>query len=166
MTPTSRCRLGTLAAALMIAVAITPARAAGADQSAERHCVVVVVDQRPDGELVTGPETCYPTPVGAAGSSGGEAPTMQTTSSIVLAVHYDGANFTGSSLTVWGSACNGGYLNLSSSWVNRISSTNNICYRVRHFDGYSLTGASEDTVGSGGNLGGLNNAANSVQYFA
>jgi hypothetical protein len=85
-------------------------------------------------------------------------------STFTLATHYDGAGFSGASTSVVGSDCNGGWLNTSSTWDNRISSTKNGCPRVRHFDGDNLTGSSESTTGGGGNLGALNNRTNSIQY--
>ncbi len=79
-------------------------------------------------------------------------------------MHYDGSNLTGSTLTVNGGACSGGYTNLSATWINRISSTLNYCPLVRHYDGYNLTGSSQTTTTTSWNLTSLNNLANSVQY--
>ena len=80
-----------------------------------------------------------------------------------LGVHYDGSNFTGSSITVSGTSCSGGYTNLSTDWRNRISSTVNGCPVVRFFDGVNLSGISETRLTSG-NLIALNNRSDSIQY--
>jgi hypothetical protein len=86
-------------------------------------------------------------------------------SSFTIGVHFDGFSFTGDSFTVVGDDCSGGWLNLSASWVNRISSTMHGCPRIRHFDGYNLTFTSQTTVAPGGNLLLLANATNSIQYL-
>jgi hypothetical protein len=57
--------------------------------------------------------------------------------------------------------CNGGWLDLSWDWINRIGSTSSPCW-VGHYDGYGLTGGSEYL--SNGNLSWLNNATNSLYY--
>ncbi|HVE45189.1 MAG TPA: hypothetical protein VNA57_00380 [Acidimicrobiales bacterium] len=152
------------------------AGASGAQAEAEQHCVVSVVGRGVDGRFVTSPEACYPTFSEAMASIGYDvvdgAPVPSGDQdmgamSFVIGTHYDGASGTGSSLTVNGDDCTGGWLNLSSSWINRISSTRNGCPRVRHADGYNLTGTMEETYNFGGvsNLTFLNNAANSIQYL-
>jgi hypothetical protein len=93
----------------------------------------------------------------------GVAPAALATFSI--GVHYDGFDLTGSSLTVVGVDCLGGWLNLPSTWNNRISSTLNGCPRIRHYDGVNLGTPQETTFSPGGNLGALNNIASSVQYL-
>jgi hypothetical protein len=123
------------------------------------HCVVRVTGTKPTGELVTTSPVCS-TDRGRALRAAGV-----TLADVPIGVHFDGAGLTGSSFTVVGSTCSGGWLNLSALWINRVSSTQNFCPVIRHFDGYNLTSASEDTLSPGGNLSSLNNKANSIQYL-
>jgi hypothetical protein len=139
--------------------------------------VVEVIDQLETGELLTSSPRCYETleaalqSVGAAlpegldaRGSGVSADALVAAASGSIATHFDGADRSGPSITISGTNCNGGWLNLSSSWVNRISSTLNGCNAVTFFDGANRSGASEPTNGSTVNLKGLDDAANSVQY--
>lgn len=157
------------AAAAALGLLFLTASPAAAGPAPERHCVVEVTGQKADGELVTTTPRCYATyeevRQSTQGSNSAGTTSAQAASSFILATHYDGASWTGSSTSVTGSDCLGGWLNTSSTWTNRISSTRNGCYRVRHFDGANLTGASEDTVGSGGNLWSLNDRTSSIQYL-
>jgi hypothetical protein len=82
-----------------------------------------------------------------------------------IGVHYDGASLTGSSLTVMGADCTGGWLNAPAGWSNRISSTAHGCPRIRHYDGYWLVSPEETTLWPGGNLLALNNRTSSIQYL-
>lgn len=61
--------------------------------------------------------------------------------STVLATHYDYYNGGGSSITIYRSGCSG-YWNTWTSWDNRISSTDNGCYRTQHYDRPNLGGSS------------------------
>ncbi len=141
----------------------------------EEHCVVGVTGVRRSGELVISEPECFGTlaealaavPTVELGPEIALSPLFQAqldAASVVLSTHFDGSNRTGSSLTIAGTECGGGYVNLSSAWVNRISSTSNGCSTVRFFDGFDKSGATEVTGLSTVNLGGLDNAANSVQY--
>lgn len=152
--------------------------------SPETHCVVNVVDQAVDGELITGPVRCYATFAEAMydASNGTLALAEDTTGSDVFAggvqavqvasfaigIHYDGASGTGSSITVSGSGCTGGFWNTGSAWANRISSSWNGCGRLRHWDLPTQGGASENTFGAGttDNLTSLNNKVESVSYHS
>lgn len=158
----------------------------GATLPYETHCVVRVVDQTATGELIVGPAECYESfrdaqtaaeraagervddhgPVGQAiGGPEGDVGVL----SFTLGIHYDGSNGTGSSITVVGSACSGGWWNTGTSWANRISSSWNGCYRLRHYDGPNKTGAWGDTVGAGSvhNLSpAINNKTESVAYLS
>ena len=171
-----RARTRTVATATSLAVVVAAAPAVGADEMGE-HCVLEVVGVADDGELLTSEPFCYATlaevldaagPSAAAGGSvsagslaGSE---MQLQQSGTIARHFAGSNRTGASITITGTDCGGGWLNLSSDWVNRISSTQNFCPVVRFFDGFDKSGASETTGTSTVNLGPLNNRANSVSY--
>lgn len=111
-----------------------PAAPAGAAAGEGTHCVVEVVERAADGELLTGPADCYPTfaEAMAAGSDGSlrlpaatpgsvvliDETIAESVSSFTLGIHYDGASGSGSSISVVGSSCTGGYWNTPSSWAN------------------------------------------------
>jgi hypothetical protein len=114
------------------------------------------------GELRTAPLVCGPTRARALR----RARVADSPTTFAIGVHYDGADLTGSSLTVVGADCLGGWLNLPSTWNNRISSTLHGCPRIRHYDGVNLGTPQETTYSPGGNLGPLNNIASSVQYLS
>lgn len=145
---------------------------APAPPPAETHCTVEVVGRAADGRLLTGPPRCFDgfdevaRTLGADTSDRSEAAlTSQVAAlSMTIGVHFDGFGFTGSSLTVTGTNCGGGHLNLSLAWRNRISSTANGCDPVRFYDGLNLTGGSEATPMPGTNLTTLNNRAESIRY--
>ena len=152
-----------------------PARA---DQ--ESHCVTFVIGQRPDGELILSDADCFDTEATAAfwatipspaRLSGGlwtmsSAPGALSASAFTLGRHYDGFNGTGSSISVVGSSCIGGYWNTSSAWDNRISSSYNGCNQLKHWDLPYKSGIVESTFGSGttDNLSFMNNRTESVSY--
>lgn len=162
-----------LTGALVLAFAPAPAHAA-----AEEHCAVRVIGKKADGELMTSPPECRSTYSDALAAVGvGGADTLQAgatsdelqafaATSSTIGTHYDGFGLTGSSFSVVGSDCSGGWLNLSTTWKNRVSSTANGCPRIRHWDGDNRTGAWEETYGAGANLSTLNNKANSIQYLS
>jgi hypothetical protein len=85
-------------------------------------------------------------------------------SSITLGIHFDFDNRTGSSITITGSDCGGGYTNLTSAWVNRLNSTWNGCSAVTFYSGYDKTGTSLATGPSTTNLDGFRNIADSIAY--
>lgn len=162
-------------------VGITPAAA-----EVETHCVVDVVDQHADGEFVLSAPRCYPSfAEAAAEASAGAvqlgadasgqllfdyegAATAGVLASFTLGIHFDGFNGSGSSISVVGDSCTGGWWNTGATWANRISSSWNGCYRLKHHDGPNKTGASESTVGVGttDNLTVLNNKAESGSYWS
>lgn len=151
-------RLRIVLGAVVVAIATSlTAVPAGASRS-ERlppNCEVVVIGMGAEGELLTTNPVCWR-------SGQPESSTVDAASSSTIAVHYSGASFTGSTFTVTGSGCTGGWLNLPSQWINVISSTSSSC-AVTHFDYFYLTGDSETTFG-GANLGPLNNRTNSTRY--
>lgn len=177
MNPSSRLRYSvTFVMVTAILTAVAPA--AGATSATkvadvETHCVVHVVGQEKTGEYLLGDEECY-TEFGVAMDAAGlsdrastpaQARTEMAMLLSTLAVHFDGANWTGSSLTVSGVDCLGGYINLSATWDNRISSTfGGICARIRHWSGTNASGIYQDTTNSG-NLSTLNNISSSIQYL-
>ena len=163
-----------LATACLVA-AITMVVAAPSAQS-DQHCVAHVEDVLDDGEMVLSEPMCVTGDVrdraalieGQLGSdaqlaASGLGGSVRLSGSI-LGTHYDGV-YSGSSLTVTGSNCNGGYVNLSSYWDNRVSSTiNGICHRIKHHDYSNKGGSYQSTWGWGGTLSYMNNRANSISY--
>lgn len=153
-----RIKLGAIAGVIALGT-LLPAMPADAAPAGEQHCAAKVTDKRADGELVLGPTVCRASREAAVvAASNGQKSTF------TIGTHFDGASYTGASFSVVGSNCSGGWLNLSSDWDNRVSSTLNGCNRIWHYDGDSLTGSSELTSGGGGNLITLNNRTNSIQY--
>lgn len=170
--------VGVVAAAIPLMA--TPATSAVA-QAGESHCVVAVIEQKPDGEFVLGAPTCFDEladvydyasrsqlgiaqadliPFGSVQPLGG---------AFTLGTHFDGFNGSGSSISVVGNSCTGGWWNTSSAWDNRISSSYNGCYRLRHFDHPNKAGDRYDTTGVGqtDNLSAaMNNRTESVAYYS
>ncbi len=151
---------------------------------AESHCVATVVRESSDGELVTDTPVCF-TSFGAAleFASGGAVSldpdvsgadvfvdgtaAQMVASSFTLGIHYDGYNGTGSSISVVGSSCSGGWWNTPDSWNNRISSSYNGCAVLRYYEGPGLYWYLGRTLGAGttDNLpSGANNKAGTVSY--
>jgi hypothetical protein len=150
---------------------------------AEEHCVVFVVDVAESGQFKTSEPECFRTQDEASswatlglplmsrvggtngGSSGGGTVAFST---FTLGTHYDGFNGTGSSISVVGSSCTGGYWNTTPSWDNRISSSYNGCALLRHYDFPNKGGSGENTYGAGttDNLGLLNNKSESISYHS
>lgn len=139
-----------------------------------RHCVVEVVGQAKDGEYLLSEPECYSDYATAMASIGlgsdvttparaeAAAASVQST----LASHFDGAGYTGSSFSVSGVDCLGGYINMSAGWDNIVSSTFSwMCPRVRHWTGVNKTGSFQDTVPSGNLSSPVNNAVSSIQYL-
>jgi hypothetical protein len=161
-----------LAARLLAVAAVLAAGAAGiglaepagarAAPGAEEHCVLRVVGQDPaTGELQTGPMTCASTRSAALQRSGAEL----AADDWPIGIHFDGLSLTGSSLTVVGNSCIGGWLNVPAAWNNRISSTWNGCPRIRHYDGANLVVPEQTVLAPGGNLLSLDNKTSSIQYL-
>ena len=128
---------------------------------AEEHCVLVVIGQQPDGELLTAPLVCSPTQAAALARARDRSPLAD----FPIGVHYDGAGFTGSSVTVVGSSCIGGWLNLPAAWNDRVSSTLNGCPQIKHYLHVNLGGTTSTTFSPGGNLGALSDEVSSIQYL-
>lgn len=144
----------------------------------ESHCVVVVIGHKKSGELITTDPTCFGseslarlwTNSGLAlvtTSELGDNP-IQALLTFTLGIHYDGFNGTGSSVSIVGSACTGGWWNTPLAWDNRISSSFHGCAALRHYDLPNKAGSAQLTTGLGTikNLSALNNRAESVSYSA
>jgi hypothetical protein len=129
----------------------------------EEHCVVRVIGQAGDGELRTTEPVCAPTRAVALQRAIRQIGVQEA--DWAIGIHFDGPAYTGSSFTVVGADCTGGWLNLNASWINRVSSTMHGCPRIRHFDGYNLATPSETTLSPGANLITNNNKTNSIQYL-
>jgi hypothetical protein len=129
---------------------------------AEEHCVLRVIGQDPvTGELQTDEMTCASTRSGALRKAG----VQLRVTDWPIGVHFDGLGWTGSSLTVVGSSCIGGWLNVPASWNDRISSTQNGCPRIRHFQHTNLVTPEQTILSPGGNLLSLDNETSSIQYL-
>ena len=169
-----------LIAALAVFLSVVAPPAPSPDVSeGEVHCVVFVLDIAESGEFKTTEPECFDTPSEAvswanlgvplsAESSpaiGGGTVAMST---FTLGTHYDGFNGSGSSISVVGSSCTGGYWNTTPSWDNRISSSYNGCARLRHYDYPNKGGQGENTYGAGttDDLNSLNNRAESISYHS
>lgn len=160
-------------------VSVPPASAG--PQPAETHCVVFVIDQADDGEFITSKPTCFGNELfartWAALDPKGELAQTSGTGSLTgglaaltftLGTHYDGFGGSGSSITVVGGSCTGGYWNTPTSWDNRISSSYNGCAHLIHWDYPAKSGSSQSTYGSGttDNLSYMNNRTESVSYHS
>ncbi len=156
----------------LLALALgTPTTAVTTDTEAE-HCVVVVVEQAADGELITTDPECFGTKSAALAyaewQTAVRTPGGTALATFTLGTHYDGLSGTGSSISVVGSSCSGGHWNTPSSWDNRISSTRNGCNRVKHHDYPNKGGSYASTWGVGvlSNVPSyMNNRAESVSYW-
>lgn len=144
----------------------------------ESHCVVVVIGQEESGELITTDPTCFGSEdmarVWASSSlvltatAGLGADSIQALTTFTLGTHYDGFNGTGSSISIIGSSCTGGWWNTPPAWDNRISSSYHGCAALRHYDLPDKGGSVQLTTGAGTikNLSSLNNRTESVSYSA
>ena len=134
---------------------------------AEEHCVLRVTGRADDGRLLTDDLVCAATRMEALDRSAAlRAPTATAAAADwAIGTHYDGPSYTGSSLTVVGADCTGGWLNMPAGWNNRISSTRHGCPRIRHCDGYYLSTPQQTTVAPGSNLFSLDNRTSSIQYL-
>lgn len=147
----------------------------------ETHCVLFVVGQADDGEFMMSDPVCFESeavadiwastdPAGELGLSvhHSNSDVVVTASTFTLGKHFDGANGTGSSITIVGGSCTGGYWNTSTSWDNRISSSYNGCAHLIHWDLPSKSGTAQSTYGSGttDNLTYMNNRTESVSYHS
>lgn len=161
-----------------VGAATAPATVAPIDQpGAEIHCVLHIIGKHEDGEYITEDLGCFPTLAEALSAThtipdsklARLSPALRATvlaagASTSLGTHYADANRTGSSISVTGSNCDGGYLNLSTDWQNKISSTSGFCPVTRFFDSPSKTGKAEDTNPGTWNLVKLNDQSESIQY--
>jgi hypothetical protein len=175
-----------LLAVLMLSAPVSTAPAFDSDRAIEEHCVFQVVNQSVGGQFVLSDPTCFHSlrdamTYAASGSVTGEellgvsGPQLfaepssgQALSTFTLGIHFDGTNGSGSSISVVGSSCTGGWWNTGGTWANRISSSWNGCFRLRHYDLPNKSGTWADTteVGQIDNIpSAMNNRTESVAYF-
>ena len=176
--------LWSVAVSVMVVVGALPGLA-GPTSDEESHCVREVVGQRADGELILSEARCYGSfMLAALDVSDGEVVLDHdatgevlfdggvegsSLASFTLGIHFDGYNGSGSSISIVGTDCSGGWWNTGGSWANRISSSKNGCYRLTHHDYPNTVGDAEDTVGAGAthNLSSsMNNKTESVSYWS
>lgn len=173
------------AIALLVTVAAVPAAAQGIRPAGtgESHCVVAVTGETGQGQLITGSPRCFDDFAEAMGfaSSGSlqlapgtagdivfsERAVAAGVSNFILGIHYEHSGGRGSSVTVVGSSCSGGYWNAPSWLANKISSSYHGCGTLTHHDLPNLGGAAYSTTGIGStqNLPGFNDRAESVRYL-
>ena len=171
-------------AAALIAAAAAPVPAAALSAKAETHCVVSVVDHEADGEMVMTEPVCFDTFAEALSFASGGAIALPSAAqgsdvfvegsaaavaaaSFTIGIHYDGYGGSGSSVSVTGSSCTGGYWNTSSTWDNRISSSYNGCPVLRYYNYANKISYLGSTSGTGttDNLpSAANNKAESISY--
>lgn len=97
------------------------------------------------------------------------ANTTSGTSSFVIGIHFTGRYGSGSSVTLTGTNCSGGYWNASAAWRNVISSSYNGCARLAHYSELYISGSRYDTRTSGqtDNIAGyMDNRTKSIRYLS
>lgn len=169
--PSGRTVVGLTLASSLICSAVVSIGAASAavksppstPTSTAPHCLTRVTGKSASGELRLSTPACYATFADVLVRAGGGG-VVASSGTWIIGTHYDGANYTGSSISVQGSDCYGGYINLTGWWANRVSSTINGCPTVGHYYWPDLGGSSENTYGFGGNLYTLNNLSESISY--
>lgn len=169
---------GVLMSLGLVCASVAGSVSAELDTEKETHCVAFVIGQEEDGELVVSKPDCFDsedsatvwTSVGQlqpaiASSFGGGTASFST---FTLGTHYDGFNGSGSSISIVGSSCTGGYWNTWTSWDDRISSSYNGCTRLRHYDLPNKGSTYQNTYGAGttDNLSYMNNRTESVSYHS
>jgi hypothetical protein len=138
--------------------------------AAAPHCLTRVIGQEATGEFRLSTPSCYATMAdvqrnaGSTASGGSSDGVAAFGGDFVIGTHYDGSGFSGASISVVGSDCYGGYLNLTGWWANRVSSTANGCPSINHYYWPNLGGTHETTQGGGGNLWSHNNLSESISY--
>jgi len=172
-----------LFAQLLAGVVLASSLGSAPPVGAEEHCVVEVIGESEGGELVTTKPVCFGTFSDAmAHASEGELllprrtegdivfssdAVAQAVSSFTIGIHYDGYSGGGSSMTISGSSCSGGYWNATGSWANRIKSSYNGCPKLVHYDLPNLGGISQTTYTAGqiDNLSTLAGRVESIRYL-
>jgi len=178
----SKATAGVAALAATIGVVGVPVANAEASAGKAEQCVTKALTPRQMEAGVVSKLKCFATcgeVVEELGYTGPDAakvsaneffsePQFAALASTVLARHLDYFG-TGSSITITGSACDGGGLNLSSDWVNRVDATQHVaCGTIKHYDGNNYTGTMEQTQGTVNQLKFLTtipDQVNSIKYY-
>lgn len=167
-----------IATALTVAVPATAVAGTGDKAKKERHCVLYVVDKTEADELKMSDPACFPTADEAASMASRAIFKPQTAdiegmdfgyASFIIGIHYNGTNGNGSSITVVGSSCTGGWWNTPGWFDNKESSVFNGCYRLRHYDKPNKKGTGANTYGAAtiDNIPSyMNNRTESVAYLS
>jgi hypothetical protein len=166
------------ASATLVAVAIPVPASADAQTSKAQSCVLNItgMDEKKNYSYTM---KCYDDFASSLRSVGAIVPddvtpltvNMEavTAMSSTIGVHFDANNGTGANLTVSGSTCVGGGLNVPIAWNDRISSTLNGCGTIQHFENTNYAGASLTSYGSGSVTGFgsayMNNRTSAIKYF-
>jgi hypothetical protein len=167
------------ASAALIAIAIPVPASAQAQTSKSQSCVITVTGVDANNNFITEPMKCYDTFAASLRSIGATVPdnvspttvnmSAVTATTSAIGIHYDASNGTGSALTVTGTGCTGGGLNVPIAWNDRISSTLNGCPTIQHFENTNYAGASLISYGSGSvtSFSGayMDNRTSSIKYF-
>lgn len=138
---------------------------------AERHCVIEVTAVQ-DGVLVTAPEVCFATPAEAdrhAASIGAEqtsSSSAQSSGNNTIGTHYSSTSYSGSSVRVVGTTCNGGVWYATGFWNNNIESSLHHCGTspTTFYDYSSCAGPSQSIYQATSSFGQWNNRASCVRY--
>jgi hypothetical protein len=125
---------------------------------------VSISSRLPHRRAIRGADALAQGLIGLKSAVGGALTALGGGGSGIIGVHFDGYNFTGSSFSVWGTDCYGGYINLSGYWANRVSSTINGCPVVAHYYWQNLGGPFESIYGAGSNLSYMDNLSESIAY--
>ena len=161
--------------ALLLTSALTLGAVSGGAASAAKtptagtqHCLARVIGRRASGEFQLSTPVCYATYTAVLEHVGqpvaDKGVTTMSGGTFIIGTHYDGLNLTGSSFSVEGVDCYGGYINLTGWWANRVSSTWNGCPLIHHFYLQDLGGTWETTTPGDRNLSALDNLSESIQY--
>ena len=140
------------------------------DHGDYEHCTVTVSPSPDDPSvLVPSDETCFKTPEEARSlAENGPTNARAIFNGGLIAVHWSGPNFTGTSLSISGTDCAGGGITFTGgAWDDRISSTENGCSLIEHWENsapFSFTGLKENTTGTGGTLTYMDNKTSGVLY--
>lgn len=164
--------------AVIISVAV-PLPASAEAKTPGSHCLLTVTGKDAKNIFTTAPERCFATFAEVLKAAGGQnipdgiTPALAKTVAVfsttsIIGVHYDANNGTGASLTVNGTNCSGGGLNVPLAWNDRISSTINGCPTVVHYEVTNYAGGTYATYGVGtlsAIIGFMDNKTSSIKYF-
>lgn len=171
-------------ATIMLLLSVTTPVSGQESRKPEKHCNTRVLGTSPSGEYILTPQECFDTFDAAARAGGVRASETITPTNIdslmdasvaatYIGIHYDGTNWTGSSMSVQGSGCSGGGINWataqSGQWNNRFSSTRNYCQYGAYVCFYDPSNYVAPYLAVQGwydrsELGTLNNKTSSTKY--